>query len=161
MHGLPRFALCSLRPAERSGERISLGELCRRSLLAYGSASALLVILLITPAPGSQPASWQAIGRAINLSAFTALMFLGHVALGLWLGKRARDRRALGYLLIATSPWIVLPALFLASILLAACEGDTMSYDYRLLRSALTGAGVGLSSVLAGLLAFARARTRA
>jgi hypothetical protein len=45
MHGLPRLALCSLQPAERPGERISLRELCRRSLLAYGSASALLVIL--------------------------------------------------------------------------------------------------------------------
>jgi hypothetical protein len=156
-----RLSLCSIRPAERMGERISLRELCRRSLLAYGSASALLVILLITPAPGSQPLSWQEIGRSINISAFTALMLLGHVALGLWLGKRARDRRALGYLLIAMSPWIVLPALFLASILLAACQGDTMSYDYRLLHGALSGGGVALSSVLAGLLAFARARKRA
>jgi hypothetical protein len=36
-----------------------------------------------------------------------------------------------------------------------------MSYDYRLLHSALSGAGVALSSVLAGVLAFARARFRA
>lgn len=55
----------------------------------------------------------------------------------------------------------MLPALFVGSVLLAACQGDTMSYDYRLLRSALSGAGVALSSVLAGLLAFARARRHA
>jgi len=137
MHGLPRFALCSLRPAERSGERISLGELCRRSLLAYGSASALLVILLITPSPGSEPASWQEIGLAINLSVFTLLMVLGHVALGLWLGRRARDGRPLRYLLVAMSPWIVLPALFVGSVLLAACQGDTLRLDYPLLHGAL------------------------
>jgi hypothetical protein len=161
MRSLPQLRLCSLRPAEPSEVRISLRELCRRSLLAYGSASALLVILLITPTPGSQPPSWQGIGRAINLCAFTALMLLGHVVLGLWLGERARDRRALGYLLVAMSPWIVLPALFVGAVLLAACQGDTMSYDYPLLHGALGGSGVALSSVLAGVLAFARARFRA
>jgi len=160
MHGLPRLSLCSIRPAERMREQLPLRELCRHSLLAYGSASALLVILLITPAPGSQPASWQAIGRAINLAVFALLMILGHVALGFWLGTRAHGRRALRYLLVAMSPWIVLPALFDGAVLLAACQGETMAFDYGLLHGALRGSGVALFSVLAGTLAFARARKR-